>query len=140
MNRDRAKNALNALLVVLDAAAILIAFGLAYLLRVLIPLPNPPENLGPFAEYVPLLSLQLFSILTSFFFYRLYHLGRAVSRVDQFYSVFGGVSVGALVAIAIASFVFKNNVFELDYPRAMIIYAWILCILLVTLGRVFHQW
>jgi len=139
MSKDRVKNLLNLLLVVLDAGAIVFAFVLAYWLRVLIPLPNPPENLGAFAEYVPLLIIQLGSIQTAFFFYRLYHLGRAVSRVDQFYSIFGGVSVGTLVAIAVASFVFKNNVFELDYPRAMVIYAWLLDIILVNLGRLFHQ-
>ena len=140
MNRDRAKNLLNMLLVTLDTAAILLAFGLAYVLRVIIPFPNPPENLVPFAEYVPLLAIQLLSILTSFFIYRLYHIGRAISRVDQFYSIFGGVSVGTLLAIALTSFIFKNNVFELDYPRAMIIYAWVLDILLMNLGRLFHQW
>ena len=140
MNRDRARGFLAVLLVLFDAAAIVIAFALAYLLRVVIELPSPSVNIGPFSDYVPLLVLQLIAILLTFFFYRLYHLGRAVSRVDQFYSVFGGVSVGTLLAIAIASFIFKNSLFELDYPRAMVIYAWLLSIVLVNLGRLFHKW
>jgi exopolysaccharide biosynthesis polyprenyl glycosylphosphotransferase len=140
MNRDRARKFLSLLLVLLDAAAIVIAFALAYLLRAVIQLPNPSVNLGQFSDYAPLLALQLIAILLTFFFYRLYHLGRAISRVDQFYSIFGGVSVGTLLAIAVASFAFKNSVFELDYPRAMVIYAWILDIVLVNLGRLFHQW
>ena len=137
MNRGRVRTLLSVLLLVLDTAAIVLAFFFAYQLRRV--LPADPVNLGPFYRYLPLLVVQLFSILIVFFFYRLYHVGRAVSRVDQFYSIFGGVSFGSLLSIAVASFVFKNNVFELDYPRAMIIYAWILDILLVNLGRLFHQ-
>jgi hypothetical protein len=85
MNRDRARKFLSVLLVLLDAAAIVIAFALAYLLRAVIQLPNPSVNLGEFSDYAPLLVLQLIAILLTFFFYRLYHLGRAISRVDQFY-------------------------------------------------------
>ncbi len=138
MNRDRVRRLLSILLVSLDAAAIILAFSLAYQLRSFIPLPAPSENLGVFSDYVPLLIIQLGAILTVFFFYRLYHLGRAASRVDQFYSVFGGISVGTLLAIAVASFVFKNN--EIDYSRGMVIYAWLLSIVLVNLGRLFHLW
>ncbi len=138
VSRSRVRNLFAVLLVLLDTLAIVLSFALAYQLRRFIP--APPENLGSYLSYTPLLVLQVFSILSVFFFYRLYHLGRAVSRVDQFYSVFGGVSIGTMMAIAIASFTFKNNVFELDYPRAMLIYSWILDIVLVNLGRLFHQW
>jgi Undecaprenyl-phosphate glucose phosphotransferase len=44
------------------------------------------------------------------------------------------------VAIAFISLIFKN---ELDYPRLMMVYAWVLTILLIWLGRVIHarfQW
>ena len=109
------------LLVLFDTTAITVAFSLAYQLRRYVP-PDP-EYLQSFASYLPLLIVQIFSILIVFFFYRLYHLGRAVSKVDQFYSIFGGVSIGTMMAIAVASLVFKNSLFELDYPRAMVIYA-----------------
>jgi exopolysaccharide biosynthesis polyprenyl glycosylphosphotransferase len=118
--------------------AITVAFSLAYQIRRYIP-PDP-EYLQPFPSYIPLLIVQIFSILSVFFFYRLYHLGRAVSKVDQFYSIFGGTSIGTMMAIAIASFVFKDSLFEFDYPRAMVIYAWVLDILFVNLGRLFHRW
>ncbi len=139
MGRDRARTYLALLLVLLDVAAVVLSFFLAYQLRLSIDLPNKAENLRPLSVYLPLLVIQIISILTVFFFYRLYHLGRAVSRIDQFYSIFGGVSIGTLAAIAVASFFFKN-VFEIDYPRAMIIYAWILDIVLVNLGRTLHHW
>ena len=138
MSRQRVRTLLAILLLVLDAAALTLSFFLAYQLRLVYP-PDP-ENLRPLVNYLPLLVIQVLFILTAFFFYRLYHLARAASRVDQFYSIFGGVSVGTLLAIAVASFSFKNNAFELDYPRAMVIYAWVLDILLVNLGRLLHQW
>ena len=134
--KSRVSTIFAVLLVLFDTAAITVAFSLAYQLRRFIP-PDP-EFLQSFAAYLPLLIVQIFSILIVFFFYRLYHLGRAVSRVDQFYSIFGGVSIGTMMAIATASLVFKNSLFELDYPRAMVIYAWVLDIILVNLGRLFH--
>ncbi|MBN1318461.1 MAG: undecaprenyl-phosphate glucose phosphotransferase [Anaerolineales bacterium] len=138
MSRTQVRTMMGILLVLLDVAAITVSFFLAYQVRRYIP--ADPVNLGPYYSYAPLLIVQIISILVVFFFYRLYHLGRAISRIDQFYSVFGGVSVGSLLAIAVASFVFKNNVFELDYPRAMILYAWVFGIFFVNVGRLFHQW
>ncbi len=136
--KSRMNTLFSVLLVLFDILAITVAFTLAYQLRRYVP-PDP-EYLQSFASYLPLLIVQIFSIITVFFFYRLYHLGRAISRVDQFYFIFGGVSIGTLMAIATASFVFKDSLFELDYPRAMVIYAWVLSIILVNVGRVFHQW
>ncbi len=138
MSRNKASTFFAALLLLFDNTAIILAFTLAYQIRRFIP-PDP-EYLESFPNYIPLLIVQVISILTVFFFYRLYHVGRATSRVDQFYSIFGGVSIGTMMAIAIASLVFKNSLFELDYPRAMVIYAWVLDIVLINLGRVFHQW
>jgi exopolysaccharide biosynthesis polyprenyl glycosylphosphotransferase len=138
MSRTQVRTMMGILLVLLDVAAITVSFFLAYQVRRYIP--ADPVNLGSYFSYAPLLIVQIISILVVFFFTRLYHQGRAVSRIDQFYSIFGGVSVGSLLAIAVASFVFKNNVFELDYPRAMILYAWVLGIFFVNLGRFIHQW
>jgi exopolysaccharide biosynthesis polyprenyl glycosylphosphotransferase len=53
--------------------------------------------------------------------------------VDQFYSIFGAASVGTIIAIAFISFFFKN---QLDYPRLMMVYVWLLTIILTSLGRV----
>lgn len=138
MRQNKVSSLFGVLLVLLDVLAITLAFSLAYQLRRVIP--PEPEFLESLGSYIPLLIVQIFSIPAVFFFYRLYHLGRAVSKVDQFYSIFGGVSIGTMMAIAIASFVFKNSLFELNYPRAMVIYAWVLDIVLINLGRLFHQW
>jgi exopolysaccharide biosynthesis polyprenyl glycosylphosphotransferase len=76
------------------------------------------------------------AILIVFFFYRLYHRQRSLSYIDQFYAIFGAASVGTIIAIAFISFFFKN---QLDYPRLMMVYVWILTILFTSLGRAFQS-
>jgi Undecaprenyl-phosphate glucose phosphotransferase len=44
-----------------------------------------------------------------------------------------------MLSVAISGFLFKNSVLDLDYSRAMILYAWLLTILLVTIGRWLHH-
>jgi Undecaprenyl-phosphate glucose phosphotransferase len=60
---------------------------------------------------------------------------RATSRVDEFYAVFGGVSLGLLISVAAVALTLKNSVFEANLPRMMIIYMWLGSVFLVTLGR-----
>ncbi len=125
--------------IVVDAAMVMLAFFLAYQLRRTIDWPNKAINLGPFQDYSGMLLIQVATLLVVFFFTRLYHTVRALSRVDQFYQIFGSVSVGTLVSVAISGFVFKNSVLDLDYSRAMILYAWLLTLILVNLGRWVHH-
>jgi len=126
-------------LVILDAVLTAVAFVLAYQLRVAIEWPEPLANLVPFSSYAGLMIVQVVAVVVTLFFYRQYYIPRAVSRVDQLYYIFAGVSIGTLMAVAISTFIFKNNDVILDYPRAMIIYAWILTIVLLLIGRVLHQ-
>lgn len=139
MSTYRIRTLYSATLIVLDAIMVSVAFILAYQLRVLIPWPAELANRVPLSDYTGLMAAQVIGVIFVLAFYRQYYLRRAISRVDQFYSVFAGVSIGTMLAVAIAVFTFKNSVFEVDYPRAMIIYAWVLSILLITLGRIAHQ-
>jgi exopolysaccharide biosynthesis polyprenyl glycosylphosphotransferase len=116
-------------LVATDAFMTGLAFAAAYVLR----LQSEYENIAPFSDYWGMLLIHVATIILVFFFYRLYHRQRATSHIDEFYAIFGAASVGIIVAIAVISLVFKN---ELDYPRLMMVYAWVLTILLVWLGRV----
>jgi exopolysaccharide biosynthesis polyprenyl glycosylphosphotransferase len=118
---------------------VVVAFILAYQLRARIPWPAPLANVIPLVRYTGLIVAQIFGVLAALFFFRQYNLRRAISRVDQFYSVFAAVSIGTMIAVAISVFSLKNSIFEVDYPRAMIIYAWLLTIILITIGRVVHQ-
>ena len=126
-------------LVTLDALMVVVAFILAYQLRATLPWPAPLADNTPLVRYSGLLVAQIFGVIAALFFFRQYYLRRTVSRVDQFYSVFAAVSIGTMMAVSISVFSFKNSIFEVDYPRAMIIYAWLLTIVLITIGRAVHQ-
>jgi exopolysaccharide biosynthesis polyprenyl glycosylphosphotransferase len=139
MKRKQVRHIFTLFQVVVDASMVILAFILAYQLRRSIDWPNRAVNLGPFADYSGMMLVQVGTLLAVFFFTRLYHTVRAVSRVDEFYQVFGAVSVGTMMSVAISGFLFKNSVLDLDYSRAMILYAWVLTILLVTLGRWLHH-
>ncbi len=124
-------------LVVVDAAMTILAFIAAYIMRATIEFPAPAVNLAPVTAYTGLILLQAGCVLLVMFFYRMYHMVR--SRVDQFYAIFGAVSIGSLLAVSLSSIFFKNTTLEVDYPRATLVYAWMLGIALVSFGRWAHQ-
>ncbi len=123
----------------MDALMTALAFVIGYYLRVVLPFPASPAEVTGFLAYLPMLIVQVLSVLTVFYFNKLYHVARAVSRVDELYTIFGAVSIATMLAVAISALTFKNTIFELDFPRAMILYAWLFGILLVALGREFHR-
>lgn len=108
-----------------------LAFGLAYRLRLL----TPHDGVLEFYNYVGMMIVHTLSIVTVFFLRKSYHSRHPFSQLDEFYNVVGSVLLGAVTAIALISFLFKDRV---DYPRLMIVYALILTIILVTLGRLIH--
>ncbi len=122
-------------LLALDIALIALAFYLAHRLRVSTEYPRP-QNVPPFRFYLPLLAVQELCILGMFFFYRLYHRKRSTSHLDEVAAIFGAVSVGTIIATAFISIIFKSS--DLDYPRLMIVYAWLLTCLFLSLGRILH--
>ena len=115
-------------LVIIDLMMTGLAFFLGYQLR----LRSEYENILPFSAYWGMASVHVISIIGVFFFYRLYHRQRSLSYVDQFYAIFGAASVGTIIAIAFISFFFKN---QLDYPRLMMVYVWMLTVVLTSVGR-----
>ena len=122
------------LLVLNDAVMVVIAFYLAYWLRQVIPLP-PAINMAPFKEYATMGVIQVAVMIVVYFFSRLYDLKRSMPRLDEFYHLFAATSVGVLIAVALTSILFKNSTLELDFPRLMIIYAWLFTVVLVALSR-----
>ncbi len=126
---------LKGLLVFLDAALAALAFYLAYLWR--LRTENPPAvNILPFRGYLGMMAIQVGSLLTAFLLARLYHLKRGVSRLDVLTSLVAAASIGILLTSAFTSLLYKN---ELDYPRLMLVYSWVLTILLVGMGRLAHD-
>jgi len=126
-------------LVVIDGLMTALAFFLAYWLRLWIKIPSPPVNIQPFPNYLGMMAVQVLTMLTVFFFSKLYHLKRGVSRLDEFSPIFAASSIGNIMAIAFTSLLFKNSPLELDYSRGMVVYAWLLTIVLVSLGRILHS-
>lgn len=112
--------------VILTAAA----FYVAYLLRLRTEYP-PPVQVLPFATYAPMMALQVIGMVTAYAFMRLYTVRPGSSRIDEIYGVFVGTALGTVLSLALTSFVLKN----LDYPRLMIPYAWVLTLFLVGLSR-----
>ncbi len=138
MNTQRIRTIYTVSLVILDAILVSVAFVLAYQLRVNIPFPDELTNQIPLNGYAGLIAVQVVAIITALAFYRLYYIPRSLSRVDQLYHVIGGVTIGALMAVALSVFIFKGNDAILDFPRAMIVYSWLFSIVLITLGRILH--
>lgn len=128
----RKVNALSAAsLALIDALMASLAFYLAYRLRLL----TEHANIGPFVQYLSMMLVQTASILLVLFLSKMYHRKRFPSYVDEFSSIFTSVSAGSVVAIALISFLFKD---ELDYHRLMMIYAWVLTVILICSGRLAH--
>ena len=121
-------------LLAVDAAMTCLAFVLAYLLRPREATPN--QVIPPFAYYVGMMGLSVIALVVVFFFYRLYHLNRGITRLDESYSVASAVSISVIVGMAFTTFVYRT---EIDYPRTMIVYFWAAAVGLVGLGRVAHH-
>ena len=114
-----------------DASMFCLAFFLAYQLRLYTtypPLANPP----PFRQYWGMLWIQVLTLLFTFLLSRLYHQKPGMSRFDKLYGIFVAISIGTVMAMSFTSFIYKN---ELDYPRLMVAYSWLLTILLAPVGR-----
>ena len=105
-----------------------LAFGWAYRLRLL----TPHEGILPFRNYVGMMVVHVLSIAAVFFLRRSYGQRHPISQLDEFYNIVSSVFLGTVTAIALISFLFKDR---LDYPRLMMVYALILTIIMVTLGR-----
>jgi Undecaprenyl-phosphate glucose phosphotransferase len=127
------------LMVVIDIAMLVGAFGLGYLARNHLPLLPTPVDAPPFHRYLPMMAIHVSAILILFYFARMYHLHRAISRFDVDYAIAQNVSIGTLLAVAIESLAFKHNTLEMDYPRGVIVYAWVFGIVGVAVGRELHR-
>jgi exopolysaccharide biosynthesis polyprenyl glycosylphosphotransferase len=129
-----------ALLVASDALCSAAAFVAGYHLRCAIDFPNPAE--GPLAlqSYFLMIAIQSLFIIVIFFFYRLYHQPRAHSFFNELYTVFGSVSVGFMMALAITIVSIKNTDISFNFSRGMLIYAWISSIILIMASRTVIHW
>jgi Undecaprenyl-phosphate glucose phosphotransferase len=117
-------------LVLTDAAMSLLAFFIAYLIR----LWARGSEIGR-SDYLLLAGIQLVNTLVVFFFFKFYHRRHAALLMDEVYRLFGAVSVATLLTIAFVSFVFRDT---LQIQRLMLLLAWAIGIITLTLGRIAH--
>lgn len=128
------------LLIGVDLIMLSLAFILGYYARARLPLPNYPVDSPPaLGEYVPMLVVHNITIFVFFYFARMYHLKRGINRFDTAVAIAQNVSIGTFIAVAFETMAFKNSALDLDYPRGVIIYAWIFSILLIFVGREIHR-
>jgi Undecaprenyl-phosphate glucose phosphotransferase len=117
-----------------DALSLGAAFYLGYRLYVLTA-GQEQVAVPPFSAFGPMLAVQVITIILIFFFSRLYDIKRSLSRLDEFYSVFAATSIGVIVTIAFTSLFFRESQAMADYPRFLVVYAWLLSVVLETLSR-----
>lgn len=127
-------------LIAVDIAMLVLAFGMGYSARNNLPLPSlPVSDPPPFERYFPILMIHTVTIMTFFYFTRMYHMKRAISRIDVGYTIAQNVSIGTFLAIAVETLALKNSGLDLDYPRGVLVYAWLFSIVTVVTGRELHR-
>jgi len=117
-------------LVLMDTAMSLLAFFIAYLIR----LWARGSEIGR-SDYLLLAGTQLAATLLVFFFYKFYHRRHAALLMDEVYRLFAAVTVATLITIAFVSFALRDT---LQIQRMMLLLAWAAGILTLTLGRIVH--
>ncbi|MBK7199812.1 undecaprenyl-phosphate glucose phosphotransferase [Candidatus Amarolinea dominans] len=125
----RSQFTLVVVMITMDTFMTILAFLLAHRLR----MATAGDSVGPLVNYLPILPLQVASVLIVFLMQRLYYRRHNAPYLDEFYTLFGAVSVATLMSVAFTSLLFRD---QIDYHRWMMIYLWALTLLLVTLGRI----
>ena len=138
-NSQRMRSLDGIVLFLLDSISATLAFVLSYWLRGQIPFPTQLPSQFEFSGYYRLMGIQVACVLIILFVNQQYYVPRAPSRIAQLFKVFSSVSIGTLLAIAITIFVFKGESFVVDFPRAMMLYAWLLTIILLVIARLLHH-
>jgi exopolysaccharide biosynthesis polyprenyl glycosylphosphotransferase len=128
-------NVLTLSLLATDVLAIVLAFLIGFVLRVLIPLPERASDNLIFSDLLPLLAMQLVFVTFAFFFGRMYHRQRTRYSTTELAAIFSGVSIGTLLNIAVTSLSFKSSSGTFDYSRGVMIYTWVLSIIFVLILR-----
>lgn len=132
MNR-RIARVIVAITVLVDIALILLAFGIAYILRYQFQWFREvdPAYYTTFMPYLPLAALQTGLILLAFAVSGVYRFRRGASLVDETFGVINGATAGFIVTVF---FVFFWR--PLVYSRLFFLYATVLIVLLLVLARV----
>lgn len=136
---NRIRALLNLLLVSLDVLALVLAFALANETRNAFELFAVVANPPTLTQFLPTLILHVGTTLLVLYATQLYHLPRAVSRIDQIRKILGAVTFGAVLAYGLQGLflapALRGTLFQVDYPRTLFFYVWLFSTLFVEIGR-----
>ncbi|MGB1286765.1 MAG: undecaprenyl-phosphate glucose phosphotransferase [Aggregatilineales bacterium] len=127
-------------LIVVDILTLTLSFIAGYFARDILPLFPRPTVQPSLTSYIPTLILQLFIVIAIFYFSRLYHQRRTFSRFDHARSIFGSITMGAVMTYGMQEFIFRNSVLYVNYPRSLFVYVWFFSIGLAFVGRELHRY
>ena len=116
---------------VCDMIAIGAAFGLAYWIRFKSDIFAKYVEPDP-QTYATMFVVTVATIVTTFYFSKLYNLRRGASRVDEFYRIAGAVSMGTVLSLATNSISLADR---FVYSRQILLMGWLLTIIFVTVLR-----
>ncbi|MCX6807079.1 MAG: sugar transferase [Candidatus Berkelbacteria bacterium] len=116
----------------IDLITIILAFSLAYFLRVKFEIPQSTIYAWPFYQYIKFIIVFLPFWIIIFGLEGLYNIRKPKQGLKEFSSIFLGVSAG--IAVIFAWLFFSRFLF---FSRLIILYAWVLAIIFVYLGRYF---
>ncbi|MBZ0304993.1 MAG: undecaprenyl-phosphate glucose phosphotransferase [Anaerolineae bacterium] len=137
--RKRLRRALLLVQILIDCTMLVVALFLGYLSRSNIPVMGLPTDPPSFSSYLPLTAINTISVFLVFYFGRMYHQRRAISRIDLLWNIVQNVSIGTIGAIAFETLAFTNTGLDFEYPRGVILYTWLYSIVLIYAGREIHR-
>ena len=136
---NRIRVLLNVLLFSFDVLALAAAFVLAYETRNVLEIFSIPINPPTLSQYVPTMLLHVVTTIVILYASQLYHLPRAISRIDQMRKILGAVTLGAVIAFSLQGLfltpTLRGTAFQVDYPRSLFFYAWLYSTLFVEVER-----
>jgi Undecaprenyl-phosphate glucose phosphotransferase len=100
---------------------------------------DPQVLIGPFGEFWPLPTLHTLLLVAIFFSQHMYQRRRLISHLDELFKIIVYNTFATLLTIALLNLALG----DFDPHRRFIVYAWVLNIGLLTLGRSIHaqlQW
>lgn len=125
-----------------DIVAIAAAFGAAYWLRFEVGLLDTLGDLDvrhvepDVQTYAIMMAITVGTLLTTFYFSKLYSLKRGASRVDEFYKIAAAVSMGTVLSLATNSLILGKR---FEYSREVLLTGWLLSIVFLTVMRLLYS-
>lgn len=135
----RRRTLLTLLLVLIDVLALMCAFIAGYYAREILPFFPRPLAQPELVRYVPVILIQVVTIVAMFYLNRLYHQPRAFSRLDQARNMVAIVTISVLLANGIQEFILRNTFLDVNYPRSMFFYVWFFSVTFTAIGRELHR-